>query len=441
MVKQKEKIVCLVLEGMGNSQLNKYMEKGYLPNIRNLLEKQGGDLLSTKVPYEGSALQTAFSGYPPEESGVFSYWHIHNYNYIPQIIDSSELIKKAIWQREEFKDRKFAVINIFGTQKPYPINGYMLSYLFQNTLKACYPENLIRELSKEGLPYSNDVLALYTGTERNKFVDMVFKLEKKRVKVALRLLEEVDFLIANFTIIDRLSHFYTQELDSNLFQNESDTAIFKAYELMDQVVGEFLERLDENSQLLIFSDLGFGELKEFVSFNEYLQKAGYLARTDDGKIDWKHTTAFESIQGSHGININLKGLYKDGWIDEDKFEEKREEVMKFMSDLINPKTGLHFFKGVFKGEEFYQGTYSKNAPHIMLEPLDYRYLPLGDNYWAEHVYRHYQSGWHRRDGLWTGKGSKINGVHRNGTILDICPTLFELAGKSVPKDFKGESLV
>lgn len=47
------------------------------------MKKQGSKLMSTKVPYEGSALQTAFTGYSSEESGVFSYWHIHNYDYIP----------------------------------------------------------------------------------------------------------------------------------------------------------------------------------------------------------------------------------------------------------------------------------------------------------------------------------------------------------------------
>lgn len=440
-MKQQNKIVCVVLEGMGTGVLNRYMEKGYFKNIHGLLEMQGGDLISSKVPYEGTAIQTAFTGYSAEESGVFSYWHIHNYNYIPQIIDSSQLVKKSIWQRKEFEDTKFAVINIFGTHKPYPINGYMLTYLFQQTLRACYPDNVIRELSKAGFPYGNDVSALYTGTSREKFLDMIFKLEKKRINVAFELLKKVDMLITNFTIVDRLSHFYTQELDSDIFSDETETAIYRAYELMDQTVGRFLEELDESCQLFIFSDLGFGPLREFVSFNQYLQKAGYLKRNENGEFDWKQTVAFESVQGSHGVNINQKGIYRDGCVEEEQFDTVRSEIMSFLKDLTNPKTGLPFFKEVVKGEEYYQGPYSKDAPHIMMEPFDNRYLPLGDNYWAEHVFRHYQSGWHRRDGFWTGKGSKIDGIKKDGTILDICPTLFELADKKVPDDLKGKSLI
>lgn len=440
-MKQSKKTVCLVLEGIGIDLLKKYMEQGYLQNLKGLLDKQGGNLRSTKVPYEGSALHTAFTGYAPEDSGVYSYWNIHNYEYIPQILDSSELNKQEIWKRKELEDKKFAVINIFGTHKPYPVNGYLLSYLFRPTLRGCYPINLIKELSKKNLYYTNDVSAFYTGGPREDFMNMVFKVEKSRIEVAFELLKDVDILISNFTIVDRLSHFYTQELDSEVFANETQTAIFKAYQLMDDTVGRFAETLDASCQMLIFSDLGFGPLREFVSFNTYLEQQGFLKRDADGKMNWKETVAFESVQGSHGVNINLEGLYRDGCVKKEEFEETRRKVMEYLKNLINPKTGLPFFKAVVKGEEYYPGPYAEKAPHIMMEPYDLRYLPLGDNYWAEHVIRTNQSGWHRRDGFWTGKGSKIDGLKKDGTILDICPTLYQLLGREVPGDLKGTSFI
>lgn len=440
-MKYSNKLVCLVLEGMDRRLLNKFIEKGYLKNIKKLITRQGGSLISTKVPYEGAALQTAFTGYSPEESGVFSYWHIHNYDYTPQIIDSSELIKPAIWQRKELADKKFAVINVFGTEKPYEINGYMISYLFQQSLHGCYPKNLIRDLSIHGYPYGNDVSVLYTGTSREKFLNMLFKVEKNRVNVSLELLKRVDILIANFTIIDRVSHFYTQELDSDVFNNVTDTAIYKAYKMMDETVAKFIQVLDSGCDILIFSELGFGKLREFVSFNDYLNRKGFLKYKNNGEVDQKHSVAFESIQGSHGININLKGLYRNGCVTLEDFEPVRTEIIDYLKHLINPKTGLLFFKEVVKGEEYYKGPCYTDAPHIMLEPLDYRYLPLGDNYWANHLFRHFQSGWHRREGFWTGTGTNVSGVKKDGSILDICPTLFQLAGKEIPNEFKGNSLI
>lgn len=437
----QSKIICLVFEGMGMSVLNNFFKLGYLDNLKQLLNKQGGELLSSKVPYEGPALQEAFTGYTAEECGVYSYWHIHNYDYTPKIIDSNDLVRKAIWQREDFSDKKFGVINIFGTAKPYKINGYMLSYLFQQSLHGCYPFTLLNDLSKEGLPYGNDVSAFYTGKPRDHFLNMILKLEKQRIDVALDLVKKVDVLIANFTAVDRVSHFYTQELDDGVFDDIKETAIFKAYELLDSALGKFMKELDKDSNLLVFSDLGFGTLREFVSYNDYLEKGGFLERDSDEQTNWSKTVAFEAIQGSNGFNINLEGLYRDGSVSLNDFEMVRNKVMNYLENLLNPKTGYPFFKKVCKGEEFYAGTYSKNAPHIMTVPYDERYLHFGDEYWAKHVTRHYQSGWHRRDGFWTGKGDKIDGIKKSGNIVDICSTLYDIAGKEIPNDLMGTSLL
>ena len=122
-MKKDKKVVCIILEGMENKILDKFFKQGYLKNLKRLMSNQGGKLTSCKVPYEGSAIQTAFTGYAPEEHGVYSYWNIHNYDYIPKIITSKELVKPSLWQMKEFASEKFAVINLFGTHEPYEING------------------------------------------------------------------------------------------------------------------------------------------------------------------------------------------------------------------------------------------------------------------------------------------------------------------------------
>ncbi|MGJ3560839.1 hypothetical protein ACR6C2_30120 [Streptomyces sp. INA 01156] len=48
----------------------------------------------------------------------------------------------------------------------------------------------------------------------------------------------------------------------------------------------------------------------------------------------------------------------------------------------------------------YPGTATAGAPDLIMEPADWRYLPLGDPRWATHVHRTWQSGWHRRESFW-----------------------------------------
>lgn len=433
----KRKLIFIVLEGMGNTLLNKYVDKGYLQNLKKLYLNQGGSLISNKIPYETSAMQTAFTGYPPEEHGVFSCWKVHNYDYVPQTFKSSDLIRPSVWQLDEFRNKKFAVVNIFGTHPAYQINGYMLTYLFQQSLHACYPDNLIRELSKEGYAYGHDVSAFYRGEARHKFLEKVFKIEQLRVNAALKLLDDVDILIVNFTLIDRLSHYYWQEVEADSVVDEKDSALYKGYTFIDNSIGRFLNILNDNSDILIFSDYGFGPLREFVSVNNFLEQAGYLKRHQNGEVDWENTIAFESVQGSHGVNINLQGRYKHGCIAKDCYLTVRHDVISCLKSIINPKTGFFLFKSVVGGEEYYPGTYSVEAPDIMLEPSDYRYLPLGDNYWASHVLRQYQSGWHRREAFWTGIGRNLDGVKKDCSILDITPTIFSLSKVDVPNTMKG----
>lgn len=436
----KKKLIVLVLEGVGNNLLLPWCQRGLLPNLAQLLAKQGGRLDTHLVPYEASALQTAFTGYAPEEHGVFSYWKVHNPGYVPQIWNSTELLKPYLWQWEELSDLKFGVVNIFGTYPAYALNGKMIAYLFKQTLRSSYPADLLHQMAMKGLRYGHDVSAFYNGQPRATFLDTVLRIDKMRCEVALEILPEVDVLLTNFTVVDRVSHFYWQELEDGSPYAPTETAIFQAYQAMDQIVGKFMERLDDESHLLVFSDLAFGPLREFVSVNNYLERGGFLRRDAMGKVDFKNTTAFEAVQGSHGININTVDRYELGSVARADHEKVRAEVRAYLADLINPKTGLKMFRQVCPAGELYPGSAVNLAPDLILDPLDKRYQPMGDQFWAEHVHRDYQSGWHRNDCFWTGMGPFLSTGKRDGSLLDITPTILHLLGCNIPRHCQGTPL-
>ncbi|HEX2925540.1 MAG TPA: alkaline phosphatase family protein [Ruminiclostridium sp.] len=436
-----EKLAVLVLEGISNHLLDSWCLKGFLPNLSALRSKQGGFLESLTVPYEASALQTAFTGYSPGEHGVFSYWKIHNPDYVPQIWGSNELYKPYIWQREEFQDKKFAVINIFGTHPPYSINGSMITYLFKQSLHACYPKNLLKGLANEGYGYGQDVSMFYSGQPREEFLRGLLQVESCRVRIAEKMMADSDILIANLTIADRASHFYWQEIEDGSPIALEDSALLKSYQVLDKAVGEFVELLGGNSNLFIFSDIGFGSLREFVSINELLRQGGFLTRTAENQVDWNKSKAFETVQGSHGVDIHLKGRYSSGTVEKGDFKKICSEVAEYLKGLINPKTGFLYFSDVIPSGELYPGEHCNEAPDLIVRPADERYLPLGDDYWARRVHREYQSGWHRRECFWTGSGPAFQGVKGNGAIADIAPTIFRLSGRAIPGEFRGRSLL
>jgi predicted AlkP superfamily phosphohydrolase/phosphomutase len=445
----KAKLVVLVLEGMSNRLLSAWHNR--LPNISSLISKNGGTLHTGSVPYEAPNLVSAFSGLAPGHHGVYSYWHVHNEEYIPQTWNADEIKVPMLWQMEELKHHSFGLLNLFCTYPPYPIHGKMISYLQQPSLRGCFPKEYIKELLRRGYKYTSDVfvglgygqdnpISGKNSTPRDEYYRLFEETEKARVDVAMDMMQECDAIIANLTIIDRLSHFFWHEIEAGSPIETEDTLLFKAYSFLDRVVEKFMNVLPQEANLLIFSEIGYGPLINFVSINNYLENNKLLAR-GHARTEWQKTIAFESVQGSHGVNINVKENYKHGIVSKNDVEKVRHDVMEYLKTVINPKTSLPMFKSVQERENLYDGPFMARAPDIIVEMADERFVPMGDEYWSSRVHRNNQSGWHRKDGVWTGHGISFDGTKKDASVLDIAPTIFDLLGAGKNNKFPRKPLL
>ena len=98
------------------------------------------------VPYEPSNLMTAFTGMSPGHHGCYSYWDIHsNVDGKPRVLNAQDVKAPLLWHLPEFKDKRVAVVNIQLTHPPQKVNGYLISYLMNQSLRATYPEILQQE--------------------------------------------------------------------------------------------------------------------------------------------------------------------------------------------------------------------------------------------------------------------------------------------------------
>ncbi len=444
---KKRKAIIVVTEGVSRPLLQKWVEQGLLPGFARLLkEGSTGGLRSGFVPYEPPGLVTVFTGQSAGEHGWFSYWNVHESDYLPHPLTSGDLRHPLVWQRPEFGSKRFAVINIFGTHPPTPLNGWLVTYPMQQTLNACYPRDLLWSLSNKGIHYTHDVSVWFSGQSQNDFLPLVLEADRRRGELALTLLDEgSDVVIVNLTSIDRTSHCYWQELEEGSPVPATKSAVFQAYQQCDQIIARFCERVTEHTSLLAFSEIGFGTLRAYCSVNSHLEKAGFLAKQTLGAeqtICWEDTIAFEAVQGTNGVNINLNKRYAQGKVKVEDYHQVREQVMAALRESINPYTGLLLFRQVLPREEVYAGQSVDRAPDIILEPADERYLPLGDPFWASHVCRMRQSGWHRRDSYWAGMGDIFGTVDhtRVAGLLDLGPTICRMMDIDVPSDFSGSPL-
>ncbi len=436
----------IVTEGASPGLLHDWCMRGLLPGFAHLFDAGASGMLeSSVVPYEAPGLLTALTGEDPGTHGWFSYWNVHPADYIPRPLTSGDLRVPFIWQRPDLTGRTFGVINVFGTHPPLPLNGYLISYPTHQTLRTSYPPSLLVGLSRQGLAVSHDVSVWFSGQARDAFVSAVLQADERRGEIAIEFARRgVECIVVNLTAIDRLSHCYWQELEAGTRVAFEDGAVLRAYRCCDRVLQRLIDTLDADSSLFAFSEIGFGPLRAFCSMNDQLAEAGLLAWDDRAaeRVRWEKTAAFEAVQGTQGVNINVAGRYEHGIVPRAEYESCRDRVIAALKAQINAHTGLPFVSTVSRREDVHPGVACGNAPDLIVQPFDQRYLPLGDAYWARHVRRSLQSGWHRRGSYWAGIGPAFPAGRTSdtGRLGDVAATVYHMLDEPIPLDLPGRPL-
>lgn len=443
MVSERRAMV-VITEGATPALLNQWCAEGRLPAFSRLRALGAwGSLQADGVPYEPPGLLSFLTGSRPGDHGFYSYWTCHSSDYRPVVLGSEERRLPLLWQRPEFQDLRFASIGLFGTHPAEPLDGWLITYPMRPTLHGCYPRGLQRELDAEGIRPVHDVSVWWDGGRRASVLERLLEADRRRAAAAERLYERgADVTIVNLTAIDRTSHIFWQELERDDLDS-SQSAVFAAYKTADEVLESILDKLDGNTTLIAFSEIGFGPVRSYCSINDVLASAGLLTVDTNGNVDFAASKAFEAVQGTHGVNINLVGRYAQGTVTSKDYERLCKEVAEVLLDSINPRTGLPLIRSVFPRERVYPGAATDLAPDLILEPYDWRYLPLGDPSWAHHVHRTWQSGWHRPDSYWAVFGPGIESTTTSAAAarpVDMAATLTASLGKEIPKWCAGRVL-
>jgi predicted AlkP superfamily phosphohydrolase/phosphomutase len=442
----QQRIIVVITEGAAPELLDRWCAEGKLPGFAALRSHgTGGPVDAEGTPYEPPGLVSLLTGQRAADHGFFSYWSCHDRHYHPQVLTSADGDFPLLWQRPELADLRFGSIGVFGTHPPKPLNGWLITYPMYASLHACYPADLQRSLARRGIRPVHDVSIFWTGQARDSLLPQLLEADAQRGRTAMALFDDgADVVIVNLTSMDRTSHFYWQELERDQPGQDDQTAVFAAYRTVDQVIADALRRVDDHTSLIAFSEIGFGPLRSYCSVNEILAGQGLLKLAPDGSVDFTASHAFEAVQGTHGVNINLRERYASGLVSSTDYDRLRSEVATALTGALNPRTGLPLLSAVRRREEVYPGRACDLAPDLILEPADWRYLPLGDPHWASHVNRTWQSGWHRRRSYWAAAGPRFPAAPPGtgpASVPDITATLLDLLGREAADACAGSTLI
>jgi len=153
----------------------------------------------------------------------------------------------------------------------------------------------------------------------------------------------------------------------------------------------------------------------------------------EGKIDWDRSKA---IYVAHLIYLNSN--------QRDDREKLREELIRELEEVRNPRTGEKVIKRVYRKEEIYFGQYLEEAPDLVIEPTDGYVIrhALGSDVVFDFDFRDMWKATHEQEGIFVAYGSDIREGKevKRAKIVDLAPTILHVMGVPLPKDVDGRVL-
>lgn len=424
-------LVVAIVEGAVRGLFDAAAQLGHAPWwMDHCVGQSFCELPCGPAPYEPSNLATAFTGTGRGEHGCYSYWRMsHDEGLKPQLLTSADVHRQWLWNWAELDGLRKAVLNVQLTHPPQPMEGVMLSYLMNQSLRFSYPPTLASDLHRTGMRYGHDVSAFYRGEGAEWFLERTRDIASRQIEAALELGAKADLMVVNLTLIDRISHFFWHDFAQDASTSDAPCPLLVAYQETDRSLAR-LHRLAGGRPMLIFSEIGFGPLEGFVSIDDLLVAEGFLELDGDLRSISNRAHARETPQGSHGIVCRER--------DGSRSLALVDDVIDFLAS-VRRTDGKPMFQAIWQGEELYRGSQAHRAPDIVVDPSDPARPPLGDRRWATHVNRTLQTGWHRNEGFLRILDPGAAQTRAYFQLSDVAPTIVALLGRDPPPDIEGRA--
>ena len=262
---------------------------------------------------------------------------------------------------------------------------------------------------------------------------------------------------------DRVQHMLWRFRDQKHPGFEADLAaglssrIEEHYQKCDALLASVLEKVDENTLLIVLSDHGFGSFRRGFDTNTWLWQ-NRLLHLKDGKkpgedldglsaVDWAKTSAY--AVGLGGIYLNLKGREREGILEEGTEADRvRNAIQSGLREFPDAQTRLPAIRSAARREDLYSGEHVNLAPDLLVN-----------------FHRGFRVSWQSARGgfagsliqdntrRWSGDHivdpESVPGIlfmnqpprHNHAQIIDLAPTILNYLGVSVPESMEGKPLL
>ncbi len=369
------KVVMFGWDGVPYNLIVDALEKGYLPNLKNLINRGVIGPLNAVLPlYTPPNWYSALTGYLPEKHGITGVSYLdENYNY--RYLTLKDLRRPGIWDRLSLYHKKGIYQNIPFSFPAPEIYGIWIGdedvYKKIDTVHV-YPPEILERLRK----YSYHTGYYVKKSNVENFFNDIWNIERRKIDVWLELLKEVEW---DFTVfISRspdvvLHYLYGGE--------DTDRYVYGILSNLDDIMGRVIEICGDDTAYIIMSDHGQIKIHTYLNLLGLLMKHDLIKLKSRGgvrvkrfkqmsifnrlwrlfpsrfrmylirnllsrvstlekfdfsalhKVDWENTKAFLHSGNIGAIKFNLKGVYRSGVIEKNEVEGLLKDVRSILENL------------------------------------------------------------------------------------------------------------
>lgn len=485
----KPRVMAILLDGAPYDVFYSLAHQHVLPNVRKLMEIGSYNLLySTIPPVSPVAIPSLLTGRNPGKHGMFGFGYLENGFFRPYT--SANLAGETLWDILAHANKRVILLNVPWTFPAFKVNGIMISGppLPRNKAES-YPAEIVSILeSKIGRYYPDlsfrNLESDYEGSDEDSFLEEAYRVTRRRAEAMYYLMGnyEWDLFFAVFTTLDRMQHVFFGYFDerSPLFDAEKRKILIEYYKEIDNMLGETISLIDENTFLMIVSDHGFSFLNKHVGMNNMLVQGGFAKETSNLnlltterilgfleriglghlrrvlslKIVNKARTVFPtridySRSEFYSLTAGTIAMNKNRIADEKTREALKERLISFLYSVKDPKNGERIVEKVYNKTEIYRGNRTSDAPDL---------IAIFKNGYEPHIWRKevlepvnlimhktVKTGTHQsfssRKGIFIVSGPDItkgSGIKAN--LVDIAPTILHVLDVPISPAMDGKVL-
>jgi predicted AlkP superfamily phosphohydrolase/phosphomutase len=435
-----------------------------LPNLKALMS-QGcyGRLESIVPPITVPAWMCMATSQDPGTLGVYGFRNRADYSYDKlSVVTSGSIKARAIWDVLAGAGQRSVIIGVPPGYPARQVNGISVGCFLTpdpDKYDYTYPPAVKREIQRLVGTYPVDVKGFRTD-DKAWLLREIYDMTRKHFEVVRYLMTTVEWEYFQFVEIgvDRLHHGFWKYHDPQHRQHQPNhplnTAIADYYTYLDEEVGRTLDLLDGDTIRLVVSDHGAQRLDGGFCVNEWLIREGLLTLLERPStptpfttkmVDWSRTRVWSEGGYYARVFVNLEGREPQGLVRRAEYDAVLESLSLRLESLPDD-TGAVMGTTVYRPDRLYRSVH--NVPPDLIAHfgglywrsiggVGYDSLYMQENDTGPDDCNHSQFGTF----ILAAPGLDVRGEIQGMHLLDIAPTLLDLAQCPIPDSMQGQSLL